>query len=265
MNDWAIYSAIPSFMYNFVTMNYINHLGKYFILMIQVFRKPQRMRIFGIQLLKEIDSIGIGSLGIAAIITTFMGAVVTLQTAANIDSPIIPGYAVGYATRESVILEFSSTIACLILAGKVGSSIASQIGTMRVTEQIDALEIMGINSANYLVLPKIMASILIFPFIVSICMIMGIAGGWLSGEFTGEVPTDQYMEGILYRFKPFNVYYSLIKSVFFGFIITSISAYHGYYTKGGALEVGQSSTKGVVYSSVAILVFNYVITQLLLL
>lgn len=252
-------------MYNFEAMNYISHLGRYSLLMTQVFRKPQRMRIFGVQFMRELDQIGVGSIGIAAIITTFMGAVVTMQTAANIDSPLIPSYTVGFAARESVILEFSSTIACLILAGKVGSSIASQIGTMRVTEQIDALEIMGINSANYLILPKIVASVLFFPFIVAICMFMGVIGGWIAGELTGAVYSPQYIEGLLHSFKEFNVYYSLIKSVFFGFIITSISSYHGYYTSGGALEVGQSSTKGVVYSSVGILIANYILTQTLLL
>jgi phospholipid/cholesterol/gamma-HCH transport system permease protein len=245
-------------------MNYISHFGKYCLLMVQVFKKPQKMRVFWTQLLRELDSIGVGSLGLAAIITTFMGGVVTLQTSYNIDSALIPGYAVGFAARESVILEFSSTIACLILAGKIGSNIASQIGTMRVTEQIDALEIMGINSASYLVLPKIVAAVLIFPFIVTLCMFMGIIGGWLAGEFSGAVPTSQYMEGLLHNFKPFNVTYSLIKSLFFAFIITSISSYHGYFTKGGALEVGESSTNAVVYSSVAILVTNYILTQTLL-
>lgn len=214
--------------------------------------------------ISEIYSIGIGSLGIVSIISVFMGAVITLQTASNIDSPWIPLYTVGFTTRQSVILEFSPTIIALILAGKIGSNIASEIGTMRITEQIDALEIMGINSASYLVLPKIIAAMIINPFIIIYSMFLGIGGGWIVADLTGIVTTSQFLYGIQYDFKPFHIAYALIKTVVFAFVITSIPAYHGYYVSGGALEVGKASTRAVVYSSVVILILNYVITQLLL-
>jgi len=193
-----------------------------------------------------------------------MGAVIALQTASNIDSPLLPSYTVGFTARQSVILEFSPTIMALILAGKVGSNIASEIGTMRVTEQIDALEIMGVNSASYLILPKILAGVFIFPFLICISMFLGIFGGWFICISTGVVSSNDYIYGIQYDFKEFHVFYALIKTVVFAFIITSVSSYHGYFTKGSALEVGRSSTKAVVFSSILILIFNYIITQLLL-
>jgi phospholipid/cholesterol/gamma-HCH transport system permease protein len=193
-----------------------------------------------------------------------MGAVITIQSAVGFSSAWVPLYAVGYATRDSMILEFSPAIISLILAGKVGSNIASEIGTMRITEQIDALEMMGVNSSSFLVLPKIAACMIINPFLVIISMFLGIIGGWVLGTFTGAVTSAQYIYGIQYQFKPFNVTYALIKAVVFAYIITSVSAYHGYYTEGGALEVGKSSTKAVVYCCVLILVFDLVITQILL-
>ena len=193
-----------------------------------------------------------------------MGAVIALQTASNMDSPLLPAYTVGFTARQSIILEFSPTIIALILAGKVGSNIASEIGTMRVTEQIDALDIMGVNSAAYLVLPKVLAGLFIFPFLIMISMFLGIFGGWFICISTGVVSSNDYIYGIQYDFKPFDVFYALIKTVIFAFIITSISSYHGYFAKGSALEVGRSSTKAVVYSSILILIFNYIVTQLLL-
>jgi phospholipid/cholesterol/gamma-HCH transport system permease protein len=193
-----------------------------------------------------------------------MGAVITIQTSFGLESTWVPLYAIGFAARESIILEFSPTIMSLILCGKVGSHIASEIGTMRVTEQIDALEIMGVNSAGYLILPKIIAAVFIFPFLVVISMFLGIFGGWLVGTITGVVTSYEYLYGIQYDFKVFNVTYALIKTVFFAFVIISVSAYFGYYTKGGALEVGRSSTQAVVYSSIFILLLNLLLTQLLL-
>lgn len=239
-------------------------LGKYFLLIARVFRKPEKLGIYKEQTLREIMSLGLGSLDIIAIISVFMGAVITIQTASNIDSALIPLYTVGFAARQSVILELSPTIIALILAGKVGSNIASEIGTMRVTEQIDALEIMGINSASYLILPKIIAAVFINPFLIIYSMFLGLLGGYLAAVSTGLVPSDQFLYGMQWDFKPFGIIYALIKTVFFAFIITSVPAFQGYYTKGGALEVGRSSTKAVVYSSVAILIFNYILTQLLL-
>jgi phospholipid/cholesterol/gamma-HCH transport system permease protein len=193
-----------------------------------------------------------------------MGAVITLQTASNIDSALIPAYTVGFTVRQSMILEFSTTIIALILAGKVGSNIASEIGMMRVTEQIDALEIMGINSASYLIVPKIIAAALINPFLAVWSMFVGIGGGFVVAKFSGVVSTESFIEGIQLDFKMFSIYYALIKTVVFALIITSIPAFYGYNVKGGALEVGVASTKGVVTSSIVILIANYVITQLLL-
>ena len=230
----------------------------------RAFGKPEKFSIFINRCFEEMNLLGVGSLGIVAIISVFMGAVITIQSAFNFESPLIPLYAVGVAVRDSMILEFSPAIVSLILAGKVGSSIASEIGTMRVSEQIDALEIMGINSAGYLVLPKIVATVLFFPILVIFSMFLGIVGGYIFGLMAGVVSNYQYIMGIQYEFRPYNVVYALIKSGVFAFIIASVPAYHGYYTSGGALEVGRSSTKGVVYSSVLILAFDLILTQLLL-
>jgi phospholipid/cholesterol/gamma-HCH transport system permease protein len=234
------------------------------MLMVRVFSKPEKFSIYWKQIIKEIDSLGLGSLGIVAIISMFMGAVITIQSAFGFESPWIPLYAVGVASRDSIVLEFSPTIVSLILAGKVGSNIASEIGTMRVTEQIDALEIMGINPSGYLILPKIVAAVFINPFLIIISMVLALLGGYVAGIFTHAVTSYEYIYGIQYDFRPFNVTYALVKTIVFAFIIVSVSAYHGYYTKGGALEVGRSSTRAVVYSSIIILLFNVLITQLLL-
>ena len=240
------------------------HLGQYFILMKRAFSKPEKFSIYRNRIFEEIYILGVGSLGIVAIISTFIGAVITIQSAFNFTSGLIPLYAVGLTVRDSMILEFSPAIISLILAGKIGSSIASEIGTMRVTEQIDALEIMGINSAGYLIQPKVIASILFNPILIIFSMFLGILGGYIFGILTGVVTEHEYIYGITYQFIPYNVIYALIKSAVFAFIIASVPAYHGYYTKGGALEVGRSSTKGVVYSSVLILTFDLILTQLLL-
>lgn len=230
----------------------------------RTFQWPSKPRIYLKQIIFEIHSLGIGSFGIISIISAFMGAVITLQTASNIDSALIPEYTVGFTARQSMILEFSPTIIALILAGKVGSNIASEIGTMRVSEQIDALEIMGVNSASYLIVPKILASVFINPFLVVWSMFIGLLGGYLVSELSGVISTESYIYGIQYDFKLFSISYALIKTVCFAFVITSIPSYYGYYVKGGAIEVGAASTKGVVSSSIAILVLNYIITYLLL-
>lgn len=245
-------------------LNIFFHFGRYFLMMGRVFSKPEKFSIYRENTFKEMISLGIGSMGIVAIISLFMGAVITIQTATNIDSPWIPSYTIGFTTRQSVILEFSPTIIALILAGKIGSNIASEIGTMRVTEQIDALEIMGINSAAYLTLPKILAALIINPFIIIYSMFLGMFGGWIVAVGTGIVTSNQYIYGLQYDFKAFHITYALVKTVAFAFVITSVPAYHGYYTRGGALEVGRSSTRAVVYSSISILLVNYVLTQLLL-
>ena len=222
--------------------------------------KPEKFSIYWKQLIRELDNFGYGSLGIVALTSVFMGAVITIQTVYNLVNPLVPLSAVGIVARDSIILEFSPTMMSLVLAGKIGSSIASEI----ITEQIDALEIMGINSSAYLVLPKILAAMFIFPFVVLISMFLGIAGGWIAGVLAGVVSSADYVKGIQDSFVPFNIVFALIKTITFAYIITTVSAYHGYHTEGGALEVGQSSTSAVVYSSILILIFDYLLTQLIL-
>ena len=239
-------------------------IGLYVMLMQKVFSRPQKRKIYWNQLMTEINSLGLESLGIVAFISAFMGAVVAIQTAYNITSPLIPMSMVGFTVRQSVILEFSPTVISLILAGKVGSRIASEIGTMRVTEQIDALEIMGVNSANYLIFPKITAAILINPVLIVFSMWMGILGGWIAMVATSLVSTTDFVQGIRVDFEGYTIFYAITKTVFFAFIISSVSGFYGYITNGGALEVGQASTKAVVFSSVIIILFNLVLTQLLL-
>ena len=239
-------------------------VGQYFILMGKVFSRPEKLPIYRRRIIYEMDALGLNSIGLTAIISVFIGAVITLQMSINLESPFIPKYIIGYATRETMILEFSSTVVALILAGKVGSNIASEIGTMRITEQIDALEIMGVNSASYLILPKIVATVLFFPFLTILSILIGIAGGWMIAVFTGIMIPDDYVTGRLYNFKLYSIVYSLIKTCFFAFIITSVSAFYGYYAKGNSLEVGKASTRAVVASSIVIMIFNLILTQILL-
>ncbi len=245
-------------------MQVLHHIGKYLILIWIVLQRPEKASIYRRQIINEMDKIGLNSLGIVAIVSVFMGAVVTIQTAFNTDHPMLPIYAVGFATRQSIILEFSPTVISLILAGKVGSQIASEIGTMRVTEQIDALEIMGVNAAGYLILPKVIAAMIINPVLIIISMFLGIFGGYLACVITGVEPLSNFLYGILFEFSQFDVLYAIVKTVVFAFIITSVSGYFGFYTSGGALEVGRSSTKAVVVSSIFIIIFNLILTQILL-
>lgn len=245
-------------------LNFLHTIGQYLLLMYRVFTRPQKGRLFWQQLFVEFQHLGVDSIGIVAIISVFMGAVVAIQTAFNIDSPLIPLSMVGFTTAQSVILEFSPTVISLILAGKVGSRIASEIGTMRVTEQIDALEIMGVNSANYLILPKVVACLLFNPVLIVLSMWLGVLGGWLAMEASGLVTTTDYLYGIRYDFRPFIIFYALIKTVFFAYIIATVAGFYGYVTSGGALEVGQASTKAVVFSSILIILFNLILTQILL-
>jgi len=229
----------------------------------KVMSKPEKFKVFWKQLLLEIEKVGINSIGIVLFISFFVGGVVSIQTAINMSSPLLPKYLVGLASRDSLILEFSPTMISLILAGKVGSSIASELGSMRVSEQLDALEIMGVNSASFLILPKIIATIFFFPFLVIISMGIGMIGAWIGG-LSVDVTTADFLSGLKYDFNPFYVTYSLIKTVVFAFIIASVSSYFGYFTKGGSIAVGKSSTKAVVSSSILILVCNFILTNLLL-
>ena len=246
-------------------MKVLSNIGKYILMMWVVFSKPDKWGIFRRRVFNEIDTIGINSIPIVALMSTFMGAVIALQTASNIDSPLLPEYTVGYITQSSTILEFSPTIISLILAGKVGSNVASEIGTMRVTEQIDALEIMGVNSLGFLVLPKVIAAIFFFPVLVIFSMFLSLIGGWLALLLSGLLSTETYILGIRSFFDVNNVYYALTKTVVFGFLIVSIASFYGYYTKGGSLDVGRSSTQAVVNSSISILIANFILTQLMLL
>lgn len=238
--------------------------GRYFSLLGKVFSRPEKMRIYRERIIFEMEALGLDSISLTAIISVFIGAVVTLQMSISLESPFIPQYLIGYATREVMILEFSSTVVALILAGKVGSNIASEIGTMRITEQIDALEIMGVNSASYLILPKIVATVLFFPLLTLLSIFIGCVGGYAIAYMTGIMIPGDYIEGMHYAFLPYSVTDSLIKSAVFAFIITSISAFCGYYADGNSLEVGRASTRAVVASSIVIMIFNLILTQILL-
>ena len=245
-------------------MSLFSETGKYFLLMKRVFVVPDRGKMFFRQFPKELEKLGLQSLPIVAIISVFIGFIMTMQTKLNTSNPLLPVYTTGLVTRDTLLLEFSSTILCLILAGKVGSNIASEIGTMRITEQIDALEIMGVNSANYLILPKIIAFVVMMPFLVIFSMALGVGGGYFVGVLTNILTTGDYLVGIQYAFIPFYVYYSLFKSMIFAFIISSVAAYYGYYAYGGALDVGKASTNAVVNGSILILFFNILITKIML-
>ena len=243
----------------------ISNFGKYFIMLSVVFRRPKKKDIFISRCVNEFMIIGLSSLPIVVLMSTFMGGVIALQTASNITSPLLPAYTIGYITQNSTILEFSPTIISLILAGKIGSNIASEIGTMRVTEQIDALEIMGVNSLSYLVLPKIIAAVLFFPVLIIFSMVLSIFGGWISLLLSDLCSTETYLLGIRTDFKVFNIIYALTKTVVFGFLIASIASFYGYFVKGGAINVGRASTQAVVISSICILIANFILTQMILL
>jgi len=230
----------------------------------QVFKRPQRGRVFRETVFREFDELGLKSIGIVIFISFFIGGVIALQTALNIENPLIPKYLVGFATKRSVILEFAPTFCSIILAGKVGSYITSSIGSMRVTEQIDALEVMGINSINHLVLPKVLATVFFYPFLIVLAMFLGIFGGWVAGFTSSMFSEIDYMQGLQLDFNPFLVKYALIKTLIFAFLIATVPSYHGYYVKGGSIAVGKASTQAVVWTIILIVITNYFLTQLLL-
>lgn len=243
---------------------FFTEIGEYCLLMRRVFAKPDNWGMLWRQVPREIEKLGTDSIGIILIISVFMGVIMTMQVVLNTENPMLPRYTTGLMLRDTYLLEFSSTIMSLLLAGKVGSNIASEIGSMRVSEQIDAMEIMGVNSANYLIFPKVAALVLFMPVLVTLCVVFGLLGGAGVAEFTDLITMSDYIYGIQYAFIPFYFTYSVIKSVFFGFIIASVSAYYGYYAFGGALAVGRASTNAVVNSSVVILLADIVITEVLL-
>ena len=242
---------------------YLTSFGKYLILMGRSFARPERMRMFMKQYIKEMSALGVDSIGIVLLISFFIGAVICIQMKLNIQSPWMPRWVTGYTTREILLLEFSSSIMCLILAGKVGSNIASEIGTMRVTQQIDALDIMGVNSACYLILPKVMGLITIMPFLVIFSSATGIFGAYATSYVGHVLSPDDLTAGLQHSFNAWFVWMSIIKSLFFAFIISSVSSYFGYTVEGGSVEVGKSSTDAVVSSSVLILFSDVFLTQIL--
>lgn len=244
-------------------IRYLSQIGKYFLMWKEIFSKQTKWSVMRGLIFKEIDDLIIDSLGIVAFISFFVGGVVSIQTALNLSNPLIPKNLIGFATRESVILEFAPTFVSVIMAGKMGSFITSSIGSMRVTEQIDALEVMGVNSLNYLVFPKLIA-ILLYPFIIGLSMFLGVFGGYIATVYGGFGSSTDFIEGVQINFIPFHVTYAFIKSFIFGLLLASIPSFHGYYMKGGALEVGKASTVAFVWTSVMIILMNYILTQLLL-
>lgn len=244
-------------------MKALHTIGEYLLFLGRIFTRPEKMKVYRRELIHEFEKLGLNSVLLVLIISFFIGAVLTLQTAYNMSNPLLPRYLIGYLTRETLLLEFSSTIVSLILAGKIGSNIASEIGTMKITEQIEALEVMGVNPVSYLVGPKIAASLVINPILYIFSVFIGIIGGFLAG-ISGGVNSEDYIHGLLFAFNPYYVTYSMIKTLFFAFIFTSIPAFYGYSVRGGALEVGKASTKAVVDSSIAILMVNLVLTKILL-
>jgi phospholipid/cholesterol/gamma-HCH transport system permease protein len=245
-------------------MNFFNHFGKYILMIKGMFTRPENRRMYWKELMHQCSEIGIGSLGIVVIISFFMGAVSAVQTAYQLVSPIIPKSTIAQIVRDTVILEFAPTLVCIVLAGVVGSKIASELGNMRVSEQIDALEIMGINTKSYLIAPKIMAALIVIPLLVIISMGLGIWGGRIAGAASGILSADTFDRGLLENFMPYNVRFAMYKAYTFAFITSSIPAYFGYYVKGGALEIGRSSTKSVVISCIMILFADYILAAIFL-
>lgn len=244
-------------------IRYLSQIGRYFLMLKEIFSKQTKWSMMRPLIFKEIDDLIFGSLGIVAFISFFVGGVVAIQTALNLNNPLIPKYLIGFATRESVILEFAPTFISVVMAGKMGSFITSSIGTMRVTEQIDALEVMGVNSVNYLVFPKLIA-IMFYPFIVGISMFLGVFGGYIATVYGGFGSSSDFIAGLQQEFIPFHITYAFIKTFIFGLLLASIPSFHGFYMKGGALEVGKASTVAFVWTSVTIILINYILTQLLL-
>jgi phospholipid/cholesterol/gamma-HCH transport system permease protein len=245
-------------------MNIFTRLGEFLLMLKGMFTKPENWRIYWKELMHQCVELGIGSLGIVSIVALFIGAVSTLQTSYQFVSPIISKSVIAQIVRDSVILEFAPTITSIVLAGVVGSKVSSELGNMRVSEQIDALEIMGINTKAYLILPKILAALIMIPLLVIVAMVLGIWGGRMIGDITNILPHEIYDKGLLESFVPYNVTFALTKAYTFAFIITAIPAYYGYNVKGGALEIGRASTTAVVTSCIMILLADYILAAVLL-
>jgi len=242
----------------------VKSFGEFLLFIQSMLTRKERLRVLWNRTMDECVIIGINSIFIVSIVSAFIGAVTCVQIAYNLTNPLIPKSTIGYMVREMTILELAPTITSIVLAGKVGSSIAGGLGTMRITEQVSALEVMGINSASYLVLPRILASMLMFPLLVIVAMALSIIGGYLAGSLTGALSAQEYIEGIRTDFIPYNILFALIKSVVFAFLVSAISSFKGYFTEGGALEVGNASTTAVNNSIIAILVADFALAALLL-
>ncbi|MBC7536638.1 MAG: ABC transporter permease [Ferruginibacter sp.] len=245
-------------------MKFLSHFGKYILMLKGMFSKPENAKLYWKEFMHQCSEIGVGSLGIVSIISVFMGAVSAVQTSYQLVSPLISKSTIAQIVRDTVILEFAPTLVCIVLAGVIGSKIASELGNMRVSEQIDALEIMGINTKTYLVMPKIAASLVTIPMLVVLAMGLGIYGGRLAGSSSGILSVEEYDRGLMQNFMPYNVSFALIKAYTFAFIISTISAYYGYYVTGGSLEIGRSSTRSVVVSCILILLSDYALAAILL-
>lgn len=245
-------------------MGIFNQIGRYLFMIKGMFSRPENMKMYWKEFIHQCSDIGIGSLGIVAVISVFMGAVSTVQTAYQLVSPLIPKSAIAQIVRDTVILEFAPTLICIVLAGVVGSKIASELGNMRVSEQIDALEIMGINTKTYLILPKILAALLVIPMLVVIASVLGILGGRLAGSAANIISNTTYDKGLLEGFLPYNVFFALAKAYTFAFLISSVPAFFGYYVEGGSLEIGRASTKAVITSCILILFADYILAAILL-
>jgi phospholipid/cholesterol/gamma-HCH transport system permease protein len=242
----------------------LTRIGDYFIFLGTLFRNREKMSVYLRLIIDECMSIGVGSIFIVALVNTFIGAVTCVQTAYNLTNPFVPKNIIALIVRDSSILELAPTLSCIVLAGKVGSNIAGELGTMRISEQIDALEVMGINSSSYLILPKVVASVLMFPLLVIMAAFLSILGGYIAGTLAGVISPEEYVSGLRFEYKPFGVAFALIKTFVFAFLVSTISAYQGYNVKGGALEVGTASTSAVTNSCIAIVAADFVLTQVLL-
>ena len=239
-------------------------IGGYILFMKKVFRKPEKWRLYWRQFIIEADKLILSSIIIVGVISLFIGGVLVIQTASNLENPMIDKMYIGYMVRESLILEFCSTMIALILAGKMGSNIASEIGSMRITEQIDAMDMMGVNSAGFLVMPKVLAATILSPLLMLLSLSLGLVGGWLVVQMTQIIPPPSYITGIKAFYNGFYVFYSCFKMSLFCFMIASIAAFNGYYAKGGSMGVGKSSTQAIVTTSILILLFDLIVTQLML-
>lgn len=242
----------------------MSRIGRYFIFLGSLFRNREKLSVYLKLILNECNSIGVGSVFIVALVSSFIGAVTCVQTAYNLSNPFVPKNIIALIVRDSTILELAPTITCIVLAGKVGSNIAGELGTMRITEQIDALEVMGINSSSYLILPKVIASLLMFPLLVILAGFLSILGGYIAGVLAGVISPEEYVSGLRYEYNPFGVTFALIKTTAFAFLVSTISAFQGYNVQGGALEVGSASTSAVTNSCIAIVAADFILTQLLL-